>query len=167
MPLLPQTRILAVAPCSRGFGFAMMDGKEVLADWGVKTVKKAKNASALTKLKEMILHFDPDVIVLHDLSADDSRRSARVRRLGGQISALASRHKVSMRLFSREELKEIYFPDAQGTKHELAEVMAKEFPAELGHRLPPKRRPWMSEDYRMSIFEAVALALALRRSKTR
>jgi hypothetical protein len=36
------------------------------------------------------------------------------------------------------------------------------FPEELGHRLPPKRKPWMSEDYRMGIFDAVALAFATR-----
>jgi len=27
-------------------------------------------------------------------------------------------------------------------------------------RLPPKRRPWMSEDPRMDIFDAVSLAVA-------
>jgi len=35
----------------------------------------------------------------------------------------------------------------------------------LASRLPPKRRPWMSEDYRMDIFDAVALALILRIKK--
>jgi len=28
-------------------------------------------------------------------------------------------------------------------------------------RLPRLRKPWMSEDYRMSIFDAVALALTI------
>ena len=35
---------------------------------------------------------------------------------------------------------------------------SKRFP-ELAPRLPRSRKPWMSEDYRMSIFDAVALAL--------
>jgi hypothetical protein len=30
----------------------------------------------------------------------------------------------------------------------------------FGFRFPPKRREWMSEDYRMGIFDAVALAWA-------
>ena len=41
----------------------------------------------------------------------------------------------------------------------MAEILAKRLPEELGFRLPPKRRAWMSEDYRMDIFDAVALAL--------
>jgi hypothetical protein len=49
--------------------------------------------------------------------------------------------------------------DGRGTKHALAEIIAKRFPEELGSRLPPKRKPWMSEDSRMNIFDAVALAL--------
>jgi hypothetical protein len=39
-------------------------------------------------------------------------------------------------------------------------ILAERFPEELGDRLPPKRRPWMSEDYRMGIFEVVALGVA-------
>jgi hypothetical protein len=55
-----------------------------------------------------------------------------------------------------------FITDGQGTKHLLAEIMAKRFPAQLGLQLPPKRKPWMSEDSRMSIFDAVALALVFR-----
>jgi hypothetical protein len=47
---------------------------------------------------------------------------------------------------------------AKGTKHALAETLAAKFPVELALRLPPKRRPWMSEDPRMDIFDAVGLA---------
>ena len=39
----------------------------------------------------------------------------------------------------------------KGTKHALTEIPANKFPDELGFRLPPKRRPWMSKDYRMDI----------------
>jgi hypothetical protein len=48
----------------------------------------------------------------------------------------------------------------KGTKHVVAEVIAQRFPEELGFRLPPKRRAWMSEDSRIDIFDAAALALA-------
>jgi hypothetical protein len=43
----------------------------------------------------------------------------------------------------------------------LAEILATRFPEELAPRLPPKRKPWISEDYRMDIFDAVALAIVL------
>ena len=65
----------------------------------------------------------------------------------------------------REQVRRVFFANGQGTKHALAEILAKRFPEELGFRLPPKRRPWMSEDYRMDIFDAVALALIFFYSK--
>jgi len=60
---------------------------------------------------------------------------------------------------------QLFLADDKGTKHDLAEILAKRFSEELGSRLPPKRLPWMSEDYRMDIFDAVALALAIRKQK--
>jgi hypothetical protein len=35
--------------------------------------------------------------------------------------------------------------------------VVKRFPV-LTQKLPPKRKPWESEDYRMSMFEALAIA---------
>ncbi|MES3031684.1 MAG: hypothetical protein V4699_00365 [Patescibacteria group bacterium] len=72
-------------------------------------------------------------------------------------TCLASTRKVKVSLFSRAQVRQVYFADDVGTKHALAEILAKRFPDELGHRLPPKRKPWMSQDSRMDIFDAVAL----------
>ena len=44
------------------------------------------------------------------------------------------------------------------TKHERAKLIAEQFP-EFEPQLPAPRKIWMSEDPRMSIFEAAALAL--------
>jgi Holliday junction resolvasome RuvABC endonuclease subunit len=156
-------RILGIAPSTRGLGFAVLDGDK-LVDWGVKTVNGDKNKQCLLKLEEMISHYRPGVMVLEDASAKDSRRSARIRKLGQQMMALAKNHKVRVELFSRKQVRKAFFADGRGTKDSLAEILAKRFPEELGFRLPRKRRPWMSEAYQMGIFDAVALALMLRQS---
>jgi Holliday junction resolvasome RuvABC endonuclease subunit len=160
---LENIRILAVAPSSRGFGFAVLEGRETLVDWGVKSVTGDKNTQSLAKVEELITHYHPAVMVLQDTAT--SRRSARIRELGQRIVALAGNRNVSAALFSREQVRRVFFAKGQGTKHALAEIVAKRFPEELGVRLPPKRQPWMSEDYRMDIFDAVSLALAFRQSK--
>lgn len=155
-------RILAVAPGTRGFGYAVFEGQDVLVDWGVKSVTGDKNSRCLAKVKEMITRYQPRVMVLEDTSAKDSRRSMRIRTLTRKITALASSRNVKPVLFSRSQVKRVFFANSgEGTKQALAEILAKRFPEELGLRLPPRRRPWMSEDYRMDIFEAVALVLAL------
>ena len=52
------------------------------------------------------------------------------------------------------------FEPSGTTKHEIALAIAQAFP-ELTSRLPRKRRPWMSEDESMNVFDAVALALTV------
>jgi hypothetical protein len=84
------------------------------------------------------------------------------RQFSRQIITLAATRKVSVALFSHEQVRRVFFADGQGTIHARAEILAKRFSEELGSRLPPKRRAWMSEDSRMDIFDAVALALMLR-----
>jgi hypothetical protein len=158
-------RVLAIAPSSRGFGFAVMEGRETLIDWGVRSVTGDKNADALEKAEAMIALYKPAVVVLPDASAKGSRRYARIRDLTKDIAAVAARRKIKGLLFSREQVMRTFFEDGKGTKHTIARILAMRFPEELGHRLPPKRKHYKSEDYRMGIFDAVALAVARRLGK--
>lgn len=132
-------------------------------DWGVKSVQGNKNVRSLAKVKELVTQYHPGVMVLQDTSTKDSRRSPRIKALSRKIIALAATHKVSVKVFSQEQVRRAFFADGQGSKYAIAEILAKRFPEELGSRLPPKRRPWMSEHYQMDIFDALALALVLRR----
>lgn len=161
-------RVLAIAPGTRGFGYAVIEGQGILVDWGVKAVKGDKNTRCLAKVKEMMARYQPRVMVLENTSAKDSRRSQRIRTLTQRLTALASSRKVKPVLFSRKQIKDVFFPnDGGGAKHTLAENIANRFPEELGFRLPPKRRAWESEDSRMDMFDAVALALMIRLQKNR
>ena len=160
-------RVLAIAPSTRGFGFAVLEGQETLVDWGVKSVKKEKNTRCVAKVEELIAHYQPGLIVLEDSSVKDARRAIRMQALTQQIIAMASNRKLSVALISRQQVRRIFVSDGEGTKHAIAEILAARFPEELGFRLPPERRPWMSEDYRMNIFDAVALAIASRLLRTK
>ena len=151
-------RILAIAPSSRGFGFAVLEAPKTLVDWGVKSVAENKNRQSVLKIQELIRHYEPTVIVLENTKG--SARSRRIQTLTKDIVQLAKRNRVTTALQSRQKVRRAFFADGRGTKHAVAEILAKRFPEELGSRLPPKRRPWMSEDYRMVIFDAVALAVA-------
>jgi len=163
--LPPYPRILGIAPSTRGFGFALIEGLNTLADWGVRSIKGDKNAGVVAKVDVFITHYAPDVIALEDTAVKPARRSLRIRALTKRIARLAKHRKVIVASFSRKQIRQGFFADGQGTKHALAEILAKRFPDELGFRLPPKRRPWMSEDSRMDIFEALGLALMVRKTK--
>lgn len=153
-------RILAVAPSSRGFGFAVLEDGRMLVDWGVKSITGNKNADTVTKVAMMITDYHPAVLVLENASAKGSRRSPRIRNLVEKIASLAVSRKLAVTLISREYVMRAFFIDGKGTKHTVARVLAMRFPEELGDRLPRKRRAWEGEAYRMNIFEAVALAFA-------
>jgi Holliday junction resolvasome RuvABC endonuclease subunit len=155
-------RILAIGPSTRGFGFAVLEGQKTLVDWGAKSVKGDKNSQCLMKVNEMIGHYQPEVMVLQDHSSEHSRRCSRIRELIQGIAALASSEGIKVALFSDKQIKRMLFAEGKGTKQDLAEILARRFPEELADRLSPKRRAWMSEDYRMCIFDAVALALMPR-----
>ena len=157
--------VLAIALASRGFGFAVLEGKDMLINWGVKRVTENKNIGTLAKVEELLAHYQPRVMVLQDTLPKHSKRAPRIQALNRQIVTMAARCKVSVALVSDEQVRQVFFAGGKGTKHALAEIIAQRFPEELSARLPLKRKPWRSQDSRMGIFDAVALALALQLKK--
>jgi Holliday junction resolvasome RuvABC endonuclease subunit len=157
---LPQyPRILAIAPSTRGFGYAVIEGHRLLVHWGVKSIEGDKNSGSIEKVKAMIARYEPQVIALEDTATKESRRSPRIKALTKRLVTVAESHKMKVALFSQIQERRAFLGDAGGTKHALAKIIAERFPEELGFLVPPKRRDWMSEDYRMGIFDAVALGL--------
>lgn len=155
-----QVRILAIAPLSRGLGYAVMEGPDKLVASGNKIILRDKNAGALAWVNRFMQFYQPDVLVLPNVTASDTRRAARIKMLHRQIVAWAAKKKVKVRLVSVTQVRTQLLGDARGTKFAVAQMLAAKYPTELGLRLPPKRRPWMSEDPRMDIFDAVGLAVA-------
>lgn len=158
-PAHKRRRVLAIAPSSKGFGFAVIEGKATLVGWGLKPVKGDKNRECLKRVRSLLVMYRPNLVALQDPRAKDCRRAPRIRALLRGIAGLAAKEKVRVKLCSMTALRKAYFGDRQGTKRELAVALTHRFPQELAPRLPPKRRPWQSEDFRMDIFDAVALAL--------
>lgn len=156
------TRIIAITPGTRGFGYAIFEGSDMLIDWGIKTVSGDKNNEYVEKVEEMISFYKPDVLVMEHHEAQKSRRSDRTRSLSRRILALAKKNMLPVKEFPCKKVRQIFFGEGIGTKHALAQIIANQFPEELGHWLPHKRRAWESESYSINIFEAVALCLAFR-----
>jgi hypothetical protein len=156
-------RLLAVALTSRGLGYAVLEGEESLLESSHTSVRNGdKNRQCLAKVKKLTAFYRPDALILQDVTAKDSRRNRRIKGLHGEVLRLAAKHRLAVELVSEKQLRSLLLGTARGTKHEMAEMLAKQFPDELALWLPPKRRPWQSADSRMDIFDAVALAVAFR-----
>jgi hypothetical protein len=161
-----QIRILAIALTARGFGYCVMEN-QVILECGHKEVRGNKNSQSVFKIEKLLKQFLPNVLVLQDINATGCRRAPRIKELHRQVIELAASRKIKISLFSGKMLREVLLGDANGTKHELAVMLAKKYPAELAAKLPPKRRPWENEDGRMDMFDAVGLAAVFGMSEKR
>jgi hypothetical protein len=157
--IMDRTRVLAIAPFYRGFGYVVLERPVRLIDWGVAHVGRDKNTASLRGVAMLNGRYDPDAIVLEDCTRDGSRRSPRVRLLLQQIHQLCLCRGIAVYACPRRCVHETFASAGASTKHQIACVLARRFP-ELWPRVPPLRKCWMSEDWRINIFDALALALA-------
>lgn len=156
-PLTNRSRLLALDPTSKGFGFVVIEGEELI-DWGVNGVKGDRNKESLHKIGGLIDRYKPDVIVMEHYDTKSRRRTIRTKELIRELKKLAQRKGIQYRSISRSQIRAAFVRFGATTKHQIAVDIAKRFP-ELVPSLPRLRKPWMSEDERMSIFDAAALAL--------
>lgn len=150
-------RVLAVHPCTRGFGFAVLEDRQTLLDWGRKEVRRDKQARSLEQIKLMLEYYHPDVVVIEDYQARSCRRCLRVRELIRDIAALAKEHRISTRSFCRRDVRTAFSDSTTVTRYAITGIIIQRLPA-LAPWRPPVRKPWMSESHRAAIFDAVALA---------
>jgi RNase H-fold protein (predicted Holliday junction resolvase) len=54
-----EIRVLAIDPSTRGFGYAVIEGRESLIDWGVKETKTDKNRRSLELIADLIEQYEP------------------------------------------------------------------------------------------------------------
>ena len=144
-----------------------MEGQRTIIEFGRRVADGDKNAQSLAKLKKLLNFYQPGVLVLQDVEAKGSRRHPRIKTLNRQIKRMAEKHKIEVKLISGIQLRSLLLGNPRGTKQEMAEMLAAQFPDELASRLPPKRKPWKSEDSRMDIFDAMALAVVFRMDQRR
>jgi hypothetical protein len=161
-----ELRVLAIDPHPRGFGYAVFGGPLCLLDWGTKDVRQDKERVALERIGELVRRYLPTVIVVEDCAHGKSRPNARVRQLTQRILVAARDSAVEGRAVPRAAVYRNFAVTGAGTKYGIATALVRAFP-ELMVRLPPKRKPWQTEDSRMSIFDAVALGLTYFRSLRR
>ena len=159
MPQYPNYyfRILAIDPSTKGFGFALLEGKGRLIDWGVARLYSNSDEEFVARLDTIIDRYRPSDIVVEDLS--HTRRGERAKRRIEAAIGYARLREVHPTLASRGEVRTCLGLGTHATKHEAAIRIVELFP-ELGMLLPPKRKPWMSEDERMNVFDAVGLAVS-------
>jgi hypothetical protein len=151
-------RTLAFDPSTNGFGFAVLESRDQLIDWGVARIWSKSTREFLARVEGFIDRYQPDLIVLEDVN--DTRRGTQARNRIIAIARFSLARRIPVRMVSRTQVRHA-FRDYGLTKFEIALAIARMFP-ELAARMPRYRKPWMSEDARMNIFDAVSFIITDR-----
>jgi hypothetical protein len=165
-PPSTEKRVLAIDPTHRGFGYVVFEGPDRLIDWGVRHVHGQKNKASLKAASELIDRYHPHILVLEDAGAKGCRKRGRVRELLKAIETRGALRGLTVRKIARERVRRTFLARGIRNKDQMARSIVARFP-ELVHHVPPERKPWMSEDLRMAVFDAAAMVAALFRQENR
>ena len=155
MEELDQRRILTLDVRPRSFAFVVFEGSRELLDWGARSFRGGVNAVRVPlgpKVTRLLDEYAPEVLALKYPQTETLKKIIQVIRKQAMV------HKIPVRVVSPKVLQETFIGHNRN-KHQIAAAIAERFP-ELLYILPPKRKPWQSEDYRTSIFDAGALGVA-------
>jgi hypothetical protein len=151
-------RVLALDVHPRSFGFVVFEGPNRMLDWGVRSFRTGVNAVKIpagTKFLALLDEFRPSAVVIRERLTG---RTAKQTKMLATIERQARSRRIPVRRISRRDVDRA-FVGFETNKYEVASALTQQFPA-LASRLPPRRKCWQSEDYRMGIFDAAALGVA-------
>jgi RNase H-fold protein (predicted Holliday junction resolvase) len=153
------TRIIALDPTTKGFGYAILDLPLRLIAWGLAHISGEKRSGAVARFEALLDQFRPDAVVLEDTTAPGSRRYPRMRDLIETLAKTARERGVAVYTVARLAVIACFSSkDERATKAKIAKTLAVAFP-ELAEKVPKQRKTYQSEDERISIFDAVSLAV--------
>jgi hypothetical protein len=150
--------VMSIYPNSRGFAFVIFESALAPLDWGLVEIRtQDKNQECLRRIGSLLERYEPAALILQDMTGDRAYRAGRIRNLNEAIAALAETQGIVIFTYSRARARECFQYLGNPTKQHIAEIIAKYIP-EFDRYLPPPRKRWRSEDFRMGIFDAAALA---------
>ena len=141
-------RVLALDVHPRSFGFVVFEEEHDLLDWGVKDFP---SQMASKRIRALLDEFAPSAVAIGNRQTRRPRENAR---MVAKIEEQVRSQRIPVMFISQADLNKA-FVGSEATKYEMASALAKWFPV-LASRLPPKRKCWHGEDYRMDIFDAAA-----------
>ena len=153
-------RTLAIDPTREGFAYVLLE-ESALLDWGQANIHSKQDRDFVARVFLLVDKCRPHLLVLE--GPEGSRRGDRARRRLHKTERHAALRKLPVAIVTRPEMRE-RFSHVGKSKWEIARALASRYP-ELEWKLPPRRKPWQSEDERMNIFDALSMAVTALESQ--
>ena len=158
--------VMAVHLNSRGFSFVIFEGELAPLEWSIVEARGSnRREKILLRVDRLFARYKPNAVVLEDMLEPKAHRPCRILALNDAIAELANRYGLPTVFFSRADVRGQFSYLGSVTKYDIAMAIAKHIPA-FERFLPRRRKPWESEDARMGIFDAAALALTFLQSRS-
>jgi len=150
------TRYLAVDIRPRSFGFIVVENEAVL-DSGIRMCEQVRFDDCLGQRFDRILRtYSPSAVILRGTAG--IKANLKKREVVTAIRQEAKQRGADVVSVKPGAISHYFRRYDATTKYQVAQVVATIMP-ELAWKLPNKRRPWESEHYRMSIFDAAAVVI--------
>ena len=148
-------RIVGVVSTTHGFAYAVTEGPRHLVASGQRAASPSLSdavrrfGNVISKARPLFVAFDRD---------SGQRKGRRGRQFVRAVSAVCEAHGVMLIAIGRTEIRRLS-KQGRPSKWDIGDIVATWFP-EIASKLPPRRKPWESENDRIGIFMAIAAAVA-------
>lgn len=154
----PSQCVLAIDPYLRGFGWALLEGPDLLVDWGIYQTRTKRPERILGRIATLLQRYEPQLLVVEDIHHPRCRRRERARALISEIRDMARTADIAVHFVPMKDVRNHYRDLRAKSKDAVAGLIVTRFP-ELQRIRPPRRKNWMREDERMAVFDAIAMAV--------
>jgi hypothetical protein len=138
-------------------GFVVIENAVIL-DCGVRTCDRSQFDECLGQGFDRILKtYSPSAMIVRGVTG--LATNPRKRRVATAIRRRSKQYNMGIISIRDSVIRSCFGRHGATTKYQIAQCVATLLP-ELAWKLPHKRKPWESEHYRMSIFDAAAVVIA-------
>jgi len=119
------TKIVALYPFTRGFGYAVMTSAIDLDEFNLYDLKVFDIPKILSTMREIITIHGPITVVLENTNCKFCRKGANAKQVIRGIAAWAKKKGISVAFYSREQIRDVFERWGGKTKYEIAEVLTR------------------------------------------
>ena len=155
-------RIIALEIRTSKFGFAVLEGRDRLLDWGVRTFGEDVDSFESTlsdRFSTLFAFYDPAVIVIRDRELQFATKGKKIQMIIKTLKQAMQPSSAKLRVLTTSQIRDRFELGSSTTKHDIAKSLTERF-EELSFKLPNKRKAYQSEAPVMLVFDALATAVA-------
>jgi hypothetical protein len=157
--------VMSVFPSAHGIAHVVFEGPNAPVEWGICDPHgDRKKHKAIRRIAALVERYSPDILILRDRTGIRLKRNWRHATLVEALEKLARRKGIAIARFSRHQVRQSFGSLGSSTRYAIAQAIAKQVPI-FETYVPPIRKIWQTEDRRMGMFDAAALALTFYRKQ--